>query len=121
MKHSNITHSRRAVYLSLNLSLDVVAFQVGIASVPPESEMFVNASHPGTVLEGLNRLRLNGVLCDVILCCEGQEFPCHRHVLASISSYFEVNLLACCGKHFQFYLGFQVNQSSCYIQLMCYS
>ena len=48
-------------------------------------------THPEKLVEGLNRLRLNKVLCDVILCCEGQEFPCHRVVLASISSYFEVN------------------------------
>ena len=56
-----------------------------------ETEMFVDPDHPSKVLEGLNRLRLNRTLCDVILCCEEQEFPCHRYVLASFTSYFEVN------------------------------
>uniref|UniRef100_A0A8C2BL70 BTB domain-containing protein n=1 Tax=Cyprinus carpio TaxID=7962 RepID=A0A8C2BL70_CYPCA len=34
-------------------------------------------------------LRLNNAFCDVTLCCGGQEFPCHRIVLASFSSYFQ--------------------------------
>ena len=89
----------------INLPLDVViSLQEDSTSIPPssqedstsippflqETEMFVDPDHPSKVLEGLNRLRLNGTLCDVILCCEEQEFPCHRGVLASFSSYFEV-------------------------------
>lgn len=63
-------------------------------SVPQTSEdyLFVEARHPSTVLQGLNSLRLNNAFCDVTLCCGGQEFPCHRIVLASFSSYFQVNL-----------------------------
>lgn len=63
--------------------------------VPPSSEdyLFVEARHPNTVLQGLNSLRLNNAFCDVTLCCGGQEFPCHRIVLASFSSYFQVKLL----------------------------
>lgn len=61
--------------------------------VPQNSEdyLFVEARHPSTVLQGLNSLRLNNAFCDVTLCCGGQEFPCHRIVLASFSSYFQVN------------------------------
>lgn len=66
--------------------------------VPPSSEdyQFVEARHPNTVLQGLNSLRLNNAFCDVTLCCGGQEFPCHRIVLASFSSYFQVNLSELC-------------------------
>ncbi|XP_067859642.1 kelch-like protein diablo isoform X1 [Heptranchias perlo] len=53
-----------------------------------EDYMFLESEHSGKVLDGLNSLRLNNAFCDVILCCDGQEFPCHRIVLASFSSYF---------------------------------
>lgn len=67
-------------------------------SVPLSSEdyLFVEARHPNTVLQGLNSLRLNNAFCDVTLCCGGQEFPCHRIVLASFSSYFQVNISQPC-------------------------
>ncbi|TSK77144.1 Kelch-like protein 20 [Bagarius yarrelli] len=54
-----------------------------------EDYVFVEHRHPNKVLEGLNSLRLNNAFCDVTLCCGGQEFPCHRIVLASFSSYFQ--------------------------------
>ena len=81
--------------MNLPLLVVVVALQEdsnGVLLSSRETEMFVDPDHSSKMLEGLNRLRLNGTLCDVILCCEGQEFPCHRHVLASFSSYFEVNI-----------------------------
>ena len=82
------------VHLIINLDVVVVvAFQEDAASGPPSSldaEVFADPLHPNKLLEGLNRLRLNSVLCDVILCFGGQEFSCHRHVLASFSPYFEV-------------------------------
>ncbi|KAM6914036.1 kelch-like protein 24 isoform 2-T2 [Lycodopsis pacificus] len=59
------------------------------ASLTGEDYLFVEARHPNTVLQGLNSLRLNNAFCDVTLCCGGQEFPCHRIVLASFSSYFQ--------------------------------
>lgn len=59
------------------------------ASLDSEDFVFVEARHPNKVLEGLNSLRLNNAFCDVTLCCGGQEFPCHRIVLASFSSYFQ--------------------------------
>ncbi|XP_073349749.1 kelch-like protein 24 [Pagrus major] len=59
------------------------------APLSSEDYLFVEARHPNTVLQGLNSLRLNNAFCDVTLCCGGQEFPCHRIVLASFSSYFQ--------------------------------
>ena len=53
-----------------------------------EEYNFVEISHPAQVLTGLNHLRLNRHFCDVTLCVGGQEFSCHKIVLASFSSYF---------------------------------
>ncbi|XP_039631374.1 kelch-like protein 3 [Polypterus senegalus] len=63
----------------------------GCSAVPLDKEdyVFVERKHSSKVLKGLNSLRLNNAFCDVILCCGGQEFPCHRIVLASFSSYFQ--------------------------------
>lgn len=61
------------------------------SSLSSEDYLFVEPRHSNTVLQGLNSLRLNNAFCDVTLCCGGQEFPCHRIVLASFSSYFQVN------------------------------
>ncbi|KAK1805953.1 hypothetical protein P4O66_012998 [Electrophorus voltai] len=44
--------------------------------------------HSADLLEGLNRQRLSGLLCDVLLVTQEREFPAHRSVLASCSSYF---------------------------------
>ena len=52
---------------------------------------FEDPEHPNKILMSLAMLRDKGDLCDVILCCEEQCFPCHRSVLASFSPYFEVN------------------------------
>ncbi|KAF7666387.1 hypothetical protein LDENG_00107720 [Lucifuga dentata] len=72
------------------------SFPVDISTTPgppaplsSDDYLFVEARHPNTVLQGLNSLRLNNAFCDVTLCCGGQEFPCHRIVLASFSSYFQ--------------------------------
>ncbi|XP_028456476.1 kelch-like protein 20 isoform X3 [Perca flavescens] len=73
---------------------DASAAAAAAAAAPPsslssEDYLFVEPRHPNTVLQGLNSLRLNNAFCDVTLCCGGQEFPCHRIVLASFSSYFQ--------------------------------
>ncbi|KAL7854554.1 hypothetical protein SRHO_G00167440 [Serrasalmus rhombeus] len=44
--------------------------------------------HSADLLGGLNRQRLNGLLCDVLLVAQEREFPAHRSVLASCSTYF---------------------------------
>ncbi|XP_069761585.1 LOW QUALITY PROTEIN: kelch-like protein 3 [Narcine bancroftii] len=53
-----------------------------------EGDEFFEARHSEKVLEGLKGLGLSQAFCDVTLCCDGQEIPCHRIVLASFSSYF---------------------------------
>ena len=45
-------------------------------------------SHCCTVLKGLNNLRSKGLLFDVTLVVQSQEFQAHRVVLASCSEYF---------------------------------
>ncbi|KAG7456820.1 hypothetical protein MATL_G00239990 [Megalops atlanticus] len=44
--------------------------------------------HSADLLGGLNEQRLSGRLCDVLLVTQDREFPAHRSVLASCSSYF---------------------------------
>lgn len=44
--------------------------------------------HSADILGSLNKQRLNGLLCDVLLVAQEREFPAHRSVLASCSSYF---------------------------------
>ncbi|KAM6921581.1 zinc finger and BTB domain-containing protein 7A isoform 2-T3 [Xenentodon cancila] len=44
--------------------------------------------HSADVLGSLNKQRLSGLLCDVLLVTQDREFPAHRSVLASCSSYF---------------------------------
>lgn len=49
-----------------------------------------NPTHPGTLLQRANQMRLSGTLCDVIITVDGQEFPAHRTVLACTSKMFEI-------------------------------
>ncbi|XP_047444284.1 zinc finger and BTB domain-containing protein 7A [Mugil cephalus] len=44
--------------------------------------------HSADILGSLNKQRLSGLLCDVLLVTQDREFPAHRSVLASCSSYF---------------------------------
>ncbi|MFT7818781.1 hypothetical protein Z043-109722 [Arapaima gigas] len=44
--------------------------------------------HSAELMGGLNKQRLSGQLCDVLLVTQDREFPAHRSVLASCSSYF---------------------------------
>ncbi|XP_053559116.1 zinc finger and BTB domain-containing protein 7A isoform X2 [Bombina bombina] len=44
--------------------------------------------HGSDVLCALNGQRQRGELCDVLLLCQGQDFPAHRSVLAACSRYF---------------------------------
>uniref|UniRef100_A0A667WTM9 Zinc finger and BTB domain-containing protein 7A n=1 Tax=Myripristis murdjan TaxID=586833 RepID=A0A667WTM9_9TELE len=44
--------------------------------------------HSADILGSLNKQRLSGLLCDVLLVTQEREFPAHRSVLASCSSYF---------------------------------
>ncbi|KFZ50683.1 Kelch-like 30, partial [Antrostomus carolinensis] len=49
---------------------------------------FCLPSHAQSVLEGLQQLRTNPKLADVMLVAGRREFPCHRGVLALCSHYF---------------------------------
>uniref|UniRef100_A0A673WJT1 Zinc finger and BTB domain-containing protein 7A n=1 Tax=Salmo trutta TaxID=8032 RepID=A0A673WJT1_SALTR len=44
--------------------------------------------HSADILGSLNKQRLSGLLCDVLLVNQEREFPAHRSVLASCSPYF---------------------------------
>lgn len=44
--------------------------------------------HSADILGSLNKQRLSGLLCDVLLVTQDREFPAHRSILASCSSYF---------------------------------
>ena len=48
-------------------------------------------NHASQILEALNNSRLGNYLCDVTIHCKGVDFPCHKVVLGSSSSYFQVN------------------------------
>lgn len=51
--------------------------------------VYKDKKHSAQVLSGLNGLRLAGSFCDVSLCVEDSDYPCHRVVLASFSPYFK--------------------------------
>ena len=45
-------------------------------------------SHSDNLLHGLNLLWRKQLFCDVTLTAQGQQFHCHKAVLASCSQYF---------------------------------
>ncbi|XP_035677520.1 kelch-like protein 24 [Branchiostoma floridae] len=49
---------------------------------------FCHDTHSTALLQGLQELRSENLLVDVILCVSGREIPCHRNVLATCSEYF---------------------------------
>ncbi|XP_078575160.1 kelch-like protein 24 [Branchiostoma floridae x Branchiostoma japonicum] len=49
---------------------------------------FYHETHSTALLQGLQELRSDNLLVDVILCVTGKEIPCHRNVLAACSGYF---------------------------------
>ncbi|XP_061425864.1 kelch-like protein 9 isoform X2 [Lethenteron reissneri] len=63
-----------------------------IPSCPPSgTKLFTSTVHCTAVLEGFERLRQDGLLCDVsLLPGDGEEsFPVHRAMMASSSDYFK--------------------------------
>merc|ERR1719300_1490794 len=49
---------------------------------------YKNGSHSGKALEGMNSMRLSGLLCDVTLVADSTEIPAQKIVLAASSPYF---------------------------------
>lgn len=43
---------------------------------------------PVELQRGMETLRVNRELTDVVLCVQGHDFPCHRAILAAASQYF---------------------------------
>ncbi|XP_045214051.2 kelch-like protein 3 [Mercenaria mercenaria] len=58
------------------------------SSAIDEEYKFTEISHAAQVLTGLNHLRISQQFCDMTLAAGGQEFRCHKIVLASFSPYF---------------------------------
>ncbi|KAL9704860.1 hypothetical protein quinque_008378 [Culex quinquefasciatus] len=66
----------------------IAAAAVGDEGKELNGIVFESFSHTGTILKGLNELRLKGVLVDVTLRTEGKVFRAHRAVLSACSEYF---------------------------------
>eukprot|EP00058_Branchiostoma_floridae_P011254 XP_002596742.1 hypothetical protein BRAFLDRAFT_73765 [Branchiostoma floridae] len=49
---------------------------------------FCHNPHAASLLFGLQELRSESLLVDVVLCVSGKEIPCHRPVLSACSGYF---------------------------------
>ncbi|KAJ6653950.1 hypothetical protein lerEdw1_007582 [Lerista edwardsae] len=49
-----------------------------------------NPSHAAGLLQKANQMRLAGILCDVVILVDSQEFHAHRTVLACTSKMFEI-------------------------------
>ncbi|TNN39708.1 Kelch-like protein 6 [Liparis tanakae] len=62
----------------------------GEGSSPTESREspWEDGGLPVELQRGMETLRVNGELTDVVLCVQGHDFPCHRAVLAAASQYF---------------------------------
>ena len=76
------------LFMGRRSSLDSSVISINGSSNIEEDYKYIEISHPAQLLSGLQSLRLKEKFCDVTLCAEGREFPCHRCVLASFSPYF---------------------------------
>lgn len=58
-------------------------------NTPGASELhWEDGGLPANLQRGMETLRLNRELTDVILRVQGHNFPCHRAILAAASEYF---------------------------------
>ena len=54
----------------------------------PVLPLYQNSEHCVKAFRSMNNLRLQNLLCDVVIRTGGVEFPAHKVVLASCSAYF---------------------------------
>lgn len=58
--------------------------------------LWKDAGLPVELQRGMENLRVNRELTDVVLSVQGQDFPCHRAILAAASQYFrQVGIYLC--------------------------
>jgi len=69
-------------------SLDESSQKFGSKATEPRRPPYRNQNHPGKVVDGMQSMRLAGLLCDVTLVAESVEVPAHKMVLAACSPYF---------------------------------
>ncbi|GFQ65929.1 kelch-like protein 24 [Trichonephila clavata] len=60
-----------------------------LSTLDQDEFTYVEHTHSVEILAGLDELRKSNTFCDVLLSVEGDDFPCHKVVLASFSSYFK--------------------------------
>ena len=77
----NIFNSGSYYFKKSNMSEEVVEEK---PPIPP----YRNGEHCVKAFQTMNSLRLQNILCDVIIRTGGIEFPAHKVVLASCSAYF---------------------------------
>ena len=65
---------RHASQSSLDESSQKFGQKLGEHKRPP----YKNVSHPGKALDGMNSMRLSGMLCDVTLVAANTEIPAHK-------------------------------------------
>uniref|UniRef100_UPI003467EE97 Zinc finger and BTB domain-containing protein 9 n=1 Tax=Homo sapiens TaxID=9606 RepID=UPI003467EE97 len=68
-------------------------FQGGGRNPAPRTIQIEFPQHSSSLLESLNRHRLEGKFCDVSLLVQGRELRAHKAVLAAASPYFHDKLL----------------------------
>eukprot|EP00058_Branchiostoma_floridae_P013183 XP_002598671.1 hypothetical protein BRAFLDRAFT_67078 [Branchiostoma floridae] len=62
--------------------------QINMDTRPKASPDVCHDTHSTALLWGLQELRSENLLVDVVLCVSEKEIPCHRNVLAACSGYF---------------------------------
>ena len=82
-----MSHSKNPS-LSKNPSSELLSNNVCSQAAEPKRPPYRNVSHPVKVVDGMNAMRIAGLLCDVTLVAENLEIPAHKMVLAACSPYF---------------------------------
>lgn len=70
------------------LSSDVADAHISERDLKGASELERNPQHSIRIMQGLNKLKKEQVLCDVTLIAEGERYEVHKIMLVSCSDYF---------------------------------